>query len=272
MQKINFHKIVGSGNDFIIVELNGGKSAQLRKLAIAACNRKYGLGADGLLVLERTPKADIRMRVFNADGSEAGMCGNGARCTAFYVAQKRHARGAVNVSIQTRSGLVQACVKGEGVKIKLTQPKNLKVNIPLEIESRVVNVNFIDTGVPHVVVFVEGLDKINVDYLGRLIRYHKEFAPHGANVNFVEVQGKNSIRVRTYERGVEAETLACGTGSVASSLVAANYFRSKTSSAITVKVASGELLNVYFEKTGEGFKNVWLAGPVRLVGKGVYYV
>lgn len=272
MQKIHFQKIVGSGNDFLVTELNGKKGSQLKSLAIAACNRKYGLGADGLLVLERASQADIRMRIFNADGTEAEMCGNGARCTAFYMAQKRKARGTARVTILTKSGLVNSWVRGLDVGICLTPPRGLKVNIPLEIESRVINVNYIDTGVPHVVVFVEGLDKINVDYLGRLIRLHKKFAPRGTNVNFVEVQGKNSIRVRTYERGVEAETLACGTGSVASSLIFASCLCSETSRSISVEVASGETLKVNFEKIGNGFQNVWLTGRVCLIGKGEYYV
>jgi diaminopimelate epimerase len=272
MQKLNFQKIVGSGNDFLVAELNGKKNSWLKNLAVKVCNRKYGFGADGLLVLERTGKADIRMRIFNADGTEAEMCGNGARCTAFYMAQKRKARGTACVSILTRSGLVDSWVKGTEVGIRLTPPRGLRVNVPLKIESRVMHVNYIDTGVPHVVVFVEGLDKINVDYLGRLIRYHKEFAPRGTNVNFVEVQGRNAIRVRTYERGVEAETLACGTGSVASSLITACYSGLETACSITVEVASGEKLKCNFEMAGNGFKNVWLAGPVRFVGKGEYYV
>lgn len=272
MQKVGFEKIVGSGNDFLVIEMNNAKSAWLKKLAIAACHRKYGFGADGVLVLERCPQADVRMRIFNADGSEAEMCGNGARCTAFYVAGRKKSSGMKRVSIQTRSGRVESWVKGFNVGIQLTRPKSLACAIPIKVGQRALKVNFIDTGVPHTVIFVEGLDRINVDSLGRAVRYHKRFAPRGTNVNFVEVLGKDSIRVRTYERGVEAETLACGTGSVASSLVAARCFGIGPAGVIKVQVESGETLEVRFEDTAEGFKNVWLAGPVRLVGKGEYYV
>ncbi len=272
MQKVNFEKIVGSGNDFLIVEMNNAKDAWLKELTKAACHRKYGFGADGILVLERVSGADVRMRIFNADGSEAEMCGNGARCTAFYVAQRKKTAGMKRVSIQTRSGRVESWVRGFDVGIQLTRPKSLACAIPLKIGQRQIKVNFIDTGVPHTVIFVEGLDKMDVDSLGRAVRFHKRFAPRGTNVNFVEVQGHDSIRVRTYERGVEAETLACGTGSVASSLVAARCFGTGPAGIIKVQVASGETLTVRFEDTAEGFKNVWLAGPVRLVGKGEYYV
>ena len=207
MRKIKFTKMVASGNDFIITEVRN-----LSELARQICDRKYGIGADGLLQLEKSKKSDIRMRIFNADGSEAEMCGNGARCAALYLGKKK-------VSLETKAGIIKSEVNKDNVKIKLTEPKSIKLDIPIKLGSRILKANFADTGVPHAVIFVEGLERIDVTGLGRAIRYHKQFSPKGANVNFVEIISKDLIKIRTYERGVEDETLACGTGSVASAII-----------------------------------------------------
>ncbi|MFA5287701.1 MAG: diaminopimelate epimerase, partial [Candidatus Omnitrophota bacterium] len=210
MKKIKFTKMVASGNDFVVVE-NNELSAK------SVCDRKFGIGADGLLVLGKSRSADIKMRIFNADGSEAEMCGNGARCTAFFAVHQLAC--SKKVSIETKAGIIKAEVNKDIVRIKLTEPKGLNLDIPIKINGRLLRVNFINTGVPHAVIFVSGIDKIDVDNIGRAVRYHKRFSPAGTNVNFVEVLGKDAIRIRTYERGVEGETLACGTGSTAAALV-----------------------------------------------------
>ena len=168
--------------------------------------------ADGMLILEKSKKADLSMRIFNADGSEAKMCGNGARCAALLSGKK-------SVSLSTGAGIINANVMGSCAKIQITEPKNIKLDIPLKINSRLIKVNFIDTGVPHVVVFVNGIEKIDVDNIGQSIRNHVKFSPAGTNVNFVQILGRNLIQIRTYERGVEGETLACGTGSTASAVI-----------------------------------------------------
>ncbi|MDP1852718.1 MAG: diaminopimelate epimerase [Candidatus Omnitrophota bacterium] len=277
MEKINFTKMVASGNDFVITELRT-KNLELRDLAKKVCNRKYGVGADGLLLLEKTKTADIKMRIFNADGSHAQMCGNGARCAALYSArntlsgtgQKPVTSNQKKIKIETRAGIIESEVNGANVRIKLTSPKDVKLDVPIKIKGRLIKVNFINTGVPHTVIFVEGLDKIDVADIGREIRQHKEFKPGGTNVNFVQILNDDSIKVRTYERGVEDETLACGTGSVASALIAAMRYAPCAMRKINVRTQGGEVLKVYFDTVGNSFKNVCLEGKAKIVFKGEY--
>jgi diaminopimelate epimerase len=269
MSAIRFTKMVASGNDFVVIDGHQSPVASRQLLARKICDRKYGAGADGLLVLEKSKKAGAKMRIFNADGSEAEMCGNGARCAALYVSCVMCHVSCV--SIETKAGIIQAQLKGDNVKIKLTEPAHIKLNIPIKLNSRALKVNFINTGVPHAVIFVQGLQELDVFGLGRIIRYHRKFSPAGTNVNFAEVLNNNSLRVRTYERGVEDETLACGTGSVASALLTA-YSLQLTANKINVHTQGGEILKVYFKKDGDKFRDVWLEGKARIVYKGVYNV
>lgn len=265
MKSINFTKMVASGNDFVAVDCGRRFTTyELRHLARSICDRKFGAGADGLLLLEKSKVADIKMRIFNPDGSEAAMCGNGARCAALYC------RKSGPVNIETRAGVIQSEVRADSVRIKLTPPQGIKLNMPLKINKRALKVNFINTGVPHAVIFVEGLDKIDVANLGLRIRYHKCFAPAGANVDFVEVLNNDSIKIRTYERGVEDETLACGTGGAAAALIFA--LKSGCAGCINVHTKSGEILKVSFKKMKNNFKDVWLEGKAKIVYQGVYYV
>ncbi len=274
MKRIEFTKMVASGNDFIVcstqakrkawcASVRGWPVSRLKSLARNICDRKFGVGADGLLVLESSKGADIGMRIFNADGSEAQMCGNGARCVALHVNRPV-------LKIQTDSGVIQAQVSGDSVRVRLTEPRGIKLDMPVRLNQRVLRANFINTGVPHAVIFVEGLDKMDVARLGRPIRFHKAFSPQGVNVDFVEVVGESSLRVRTYERGVEDETLSCGTGSVASALVYA--MRYSLSSKIDVHTKSGEVLKIYFDREDNRFSNIWLEGKVRIICQGVYNV
>jgi len=281
MPKINFTKMVASGNDFVIIERSPQSiinSPQI--LARRICDRKFGVGADGLLLLGKSKIADVKMRIFNPDGSEAEMCGNGARCSALYVGRR-------NTGIETKAGIIQSQLERNNVKIKLTNPLNLKLDIPIKINKRNLKANFIDIGVPHAVIFVEGLNDIHVSDIGRAIRNHKRFAPRGTNVDFVEVLGKDLIGIRTYERGVEDETLACGTGSVASSLIFA--LKTETGNKINVHTKSQEILKVYFDRIDNkftpletigrrqkaivsltGFTDVWLEGKAKIVYKGCW--
>ncbi|MBI4707861.1 MAG: diaminopimelate epimerase [Candidatus Omnitrophica bacterium] len=285
MRKIKFTKMVASGNDFIVIRKSENLSVSLRGFAKKACDRKYGIGADGLLVVDKSKVADARMRIFNADGSEAEMCGNGARCFAYFLSAVRRPQ-AVSLGIETKAGIINAQVNKDNIRINLTDPKDIKLDIPIVVNGRKIKTNFINTGVPHAVIFVEGLEKIDVNNLGREIRYHKQFSPAGTNVDFVEALDKNSIRIRTYERGVEDETLACGTGSVAASLIfslIAKDRRSQSSPAfhsgqatgdeiINVHTQGGEILKVYFDRVGNEFSNVWLEGEAKIVYQGEYYV
>jgi diaminopimelate epimerase len=274
MKKIRFTKMVGSGNDFVVIERSPQSTVHSPQiLAREMCDRKFGLGADGLLLLEKSRRADCRMRIINADGSEAEMCGNGARCVALWLAGRRKACCA-KVTIETRAGIINSEVSEDTAKIKLTAARGLRLDIPVIVAGRRVKVNFVNTGVPHTVIFVNGLDAIDVGMLGKMIRFHRAFAPAGTNVDFVEVAGKEKIHVRTYERGVEDETLACGTGAVASAVIfaARSVPAGSGSYAISVGTRSGETLKVYFEKIEDQFTDIWLEGKARIVGEGVYYV
>lgn len=285
MQKIKFTKMVASGNDFVVVE-KGHKSAVRSQefFAIKVCDRKFGIGADGLLVLEKSRTADIRMRIFNADGSEAEMCGNGARCVALYISKMQNPEQKTEnkINIETKAGNIKSELKADNIKIRLTDPKDIKLDIPLKINNRLLKVNFVNTGVPHTVIFVEGLDKIDVVNWGRGIRYHKKFQPAGTNVDFVEVLNNNRIKIRTYERGVEEETLACGTGAAASSIIlkiknhslSVKQEKSKITKQckIDVETKSKEVLKVYFNNDNSGVGDVWLEGKAEIVYTGLYYV
>ncbi|MCX5702143.1 MAG: diaminopimelate epimerase [Candidatus Omnitrophica bacterium] len=277
MNKIAFTKMVASGNDFVVIEAGlQATRCKLQVLAKSICDRKYGVGADGLLILEKSKVADIRMRIFNADGSEAQMCGNGARCTALFI-NTRHktpacpaGRQDTRHKIETRAGIIDSCVNGDNVSIKLTDPEDIKLDIPIKIGNRYLKINFIDTGVPHAVIFVEGLDKIDVFNLGRQIRYHKTFSPKGTNVDFVEVLSDKFIKIRTYERGVEDETLSCGTGMVAAALITGSRLQATGYNNIKVHTQGRETLEVSFEKDSGNFENVWLRGKVCIAFKGQF--
>jgi diaminopimelate epimerase len=265
MGKIKFTKAVATGNDFIIVESrNLGAGKYFSGLAKKLCDRKYGIGSDGLLIIEPSKKCDFKMRIFNPDGSEAEMCGNGSRCIALYAATNKIA-GKI-MTIDTIAGILNATVTGDIIKVKLTDPKDIKWNFCLMIDKCPYKLNFVDTGVPHTVHFVDDLDKIDVKNLGSHIRNHGEFSPEGTNADFVQLSGKGSIKVRTYERGVEDETLACGTGAVASAIISAEI--EKMQSPITVETRSGEKLKVYFKMIDGNFKDVYLEGRSKLVYKG----
>jgi diaminopimelate epimerase len=274
-KKIYFTKMVASGNDFVIVEQR--KYNSIRKpgpFAVEICDKKYGVGADGLLILEKSRKADIRMRIFNPDGSEPQMCGNGIRCAALYSVRRKKQETRGKIKIETKVGLIEAIV-GENkaeVKVRMTEPKGIRLDLPIKIAKRGINANFINTGVPHVVIFVEGIDKIDVVDIGRQIRFYKIFQPAGTNVDFVQIIDDNNVKLRTYERGVEDETLACGTGAVASALIYATGNGQQATRIINVYTKGGEILRVEFNKINDKFKNIWLEGKARIVYTGVYYV
>ena len=275
MKKITFVKMVASGNDFVVVDHRFSQKpalgSSLKSLARKICDRRQGVGSDGLLVIESIRGADARMRIINSDGSEAEMCGNGARCAALFLARHtpKHSKKKL-FKIQTQAGIIQAEVSRDKIKVGLTAPKEIKEDLSVRIAGRMMRVNFINTGVPHVVVFGEGLDKIDVKSIGRQLRYHKRFMPRGTNADFVEVKSGDSIAIRTYERGVEDETLACGTGSVAGALIFA--LKSGCKGHVRVQTRSGQVLKVYFDRIRDKIRNVWLEGEARIVYKGVYNV
>lgn len=263
MKTISFVKYAAAGNDFIVTDNRGGFVKNGASAAKKLCDRKFGVGADGLLLLESSRKADVRMRIFNPDGSQADMCGNGVRCLAHFAVDLGAAES--RLLIETGAGLIHADVRGMTVKAKLTEPKDLRADVDVRINGKTERVQFINTGVPHAVIVEPALEKADVSGRGRAVRYHQAFAPYGTNVNFVRV-GLKQIEVRTYERGVEGETLACGTGSTASALVAARMKGLR--SPVNVKTTGGEMLKVYFRRNGENFEEVYLEGPVKKIFEG----
>jgi diaminopimelate epimerase len=277
---IPFVKMVAAGNDFLIVD---ARARALRRrpwkaISRALCDRHQGIGADGLLVLEPSARADVRMRVFNPDGSEADMCGNGARCVAVYL--KRDGRwrmedGRKPVTIDTNAGLLSATVRGERVAMRMADPTDLRKPVSLRIRGEEVRVTPLNTGVPHIVVPVRQLDRLAVPELGRALRFHRAFSPDGTNVDFVQPSADGRLRVRTYERGVEAETLACGTGVAASAVAyvldngAAGHGERHR---VAVETRSGEAMAVSFTvvKAGRGVAvtDLVLEGRARRICEG----
>jgi len=267
MRKMVFTKMVGAGNDFVLVDFKGaGQGLGVNgALARRLCERKTGIGADGVLFLEKSKAVDFKMRVFNADGSEAEMCGNGLRCAVLFKGIKGKAK------VETMAGIYEGEITSKNrVKVKMEEPAGLRLNFPIDINGRDIKANFINTGVPHTVILVEGLDKIDLISLGSQIRHHDEFKPKGTNVNFVEVLDGNNIKIRTYERGVEGETLACGTGSVASAVVSAFSCQLEAVS-LKLKInvhTRGGILKVEFQKIVNKIKNVYLEGEAKKVFTG----
>lgn len=269
MKSLTFTKMQASGNDFVVIENSPQSTVHGPQiLAKKICDRKYGVGADGVLLLEKSTKADVRMRIFNADGTEAEMCGNGARCCALFVSKRKKKN---NLSIETKAGLLEAQIKGEDVKLKMTDPLDLKLDMRIHVGGKEYEVDYLNTGVPHAVIEVDDIEHIPVKKIGRLIRHHDVFKPAGTNVDFIKMEEKDRILVRTYERGVEDETLACGTGSVAAAIITTlNHARRSGSAAHKVycQTQSGEVLSVYFRLLRKKIIDVWLEGKASVVFEG----
>ena len=266
MDQIPFFKMSGSGNDFILIDNRekvveeNGLSDRIKKV----CRRQMSVGADGFILVENSDNVDFKWRFFNSDGSLAEMCGNGARCAARFAFLNGIA--GKEMAFETDAGIVRASVSGRDVKIKMPEPKDIKTDYIIELEKGSLSVNSVNTGVPHVVVMVDKLDRVDVVKQGREIRYCKSFAPAGTNVNFMSLQNDGSIAIRTYERGVEDETLACGTGSVAGAVIMA--YKEKINSPVKVRTKSGAFLNIFFNKNNSDFSEVYLEGDSRVIYSG----
>lgn len=261
-----FWKMHGAGNDFVLFDdRTNWFPVSDSELIARLAKRRTGVGSEGVILIQRSQKADFRMRFFNPDGREMGMCGNGARC----VAQLAHEIGAAPASemtIETQSGILHAERRGREICLSMPRAKAWRLDQTLKIEERVIAYNFVNTGVEHVVVESPHLEDIDLFKIGRAIRYHHTFAPEGSNVNFVEIVDTQRLKVRTYERGVEDETLACGTGVVASALVAAKQGWAKLP--LEVECAGGAILQVEARLTPNGACGITLTGPATYVFKG----
>jgi diaminopimelate epimerase len=252
-----FFKYQGAGNDFIMIDNRDKKFDSLNEVLIESlCHRRFGVGSDGLILLENADDYDFRMVYFNSDGREASMCGNGGRCIVAFA--RKLGLIDLRASFIASDGIHEAIID-ENKLVDLHMIDVTEIN-PL------IDGYFLNTGVPHLVHFVEDLHIIDVDIEGRQLRYDARFQPAGTNVDFVKKDG-NHLTVYTYERGVEAETLACGTGIVASALSAA-YKAGIESGEYQITAKGGEL-RVKFEKQNGYFINIWLKGPAELVYCGV---
>lgn len=267
---LHFYKMNGAGNDFIVVD-NRALDLNLDQDTIAAlCDRHRGIGADGLLAVEPAEQdADYKFRYYNADGGEAEMCGNGARCFGRFTAHLGD-EVAERVTFETIAGKLAAEMAGDDVRIAMSVPKDLRMDTGVTVAGLAAPLHFINTGVPHAVAFIGGgaeFEEFDVFTTGRAIRHHEAFAPAGTNANFATVLAPGHIAIRTYERGVEDETLACGTGMVACALT--HHLLTGAPSPVKVDVAGGDTLEIGFVKTADGlFSNVTLTGPADFVFEG----
>ena len=266
---LRFTKMNGAGNDFVMLDNRKGELHLAPQQIVRICDRHRGVGADGVLVLEEAANgADFRMRYYNADGGEAEMCGNGARCFARFAQQTADAKA--NLSFETPAGVISAKVDGELVCLQMSEPTDLRLEIEISTKDQNLRGHFINSGVPHVVIPVEDIENVDVRKTGSAIRHHKLFSPKGANANFLEKRSRRRIAIRTYERGVEDETLACGTGVVASALIFATT--ENVDGPIGVLVRGGSELTVGFKRNGDHFTNVTLTGPAEFVFEGTIEV
>jgi diaminopimelate epimerase len=270
---LSFTKMTGTGNDFILMDNRAAKVPQevMPLLAEAVCKRGRSVGADGLILLspsarvdDKLGKVDFLWDFFNTDGSSAEMCGNGGRCAARFALDKGLA--GPEMVFDTLAGPIRAWVEGSVVKLEMVPPFGAYRDLELDAAGKAVCFDGVNTGVPHAVVPVKDLEAAPVVEVGREIRFHQHFAPAGTNVNFARPH-EGELWVRTYERGVEDETLACGTGAVAAALMAGA--KGELEPPVTVRVRSGEKLIVHFDLSGDGFSEVFLEGPASYVYEGV---
>ncbi len=266
MKNLSFFKMCGSGNDFIIIDNRNHvvEEPDLPAFIAAVCRRKMSVGADGFILIEDSDTVDFKWRFYNSDGSIGEMCGNGARCAARFA----YVTGIAgkNMKFETLAGVIAARIIKDRVKIRMTDPAMARLDQSLEIDGGTVVFNSINTGVPHVVTAVEDADKTDVVRLGRLIRRHPVFEPEGTNVNFISSREPGTYEIRTYERGVEDETLACGTGAVAGALIMA--IKSRATSPVKIITRSKCCLTVYFKEKNDIFYDVFLEGDARIISTG----
>ena len=256
--KLRFWKLSGAGNDFVLLE--GRSTAAGPALAKRLCDRRRSIGADGLLLVRRGP---LTADYFNADGSRA-FCANGTRCAAWWA--RRRGWAGLRLTLKTDGGQVPAEIVGtERVRIGMPLPSKLRWNLRLKAVGKAWLVHAVTIGVPHAVVETRGLDRVPVFDVGRALRHHPAFGKAGANVNFVERAG-TGLRVRTYERGVEDETLACGTGAVASAFWA--HTMRGAQGPIRILTRGGDSLSAGFESNGDRLERAWLEGPAKITFEG----
>lgn len=267
MDRIPFFKMSGSGNDFILIDNRDGIMDEdiLPELVVKVCARGMSAGADGLILIEGSEWANFKWRFFNADASIAEMCGNGARCAARFAFLNSIAGR--KMTFETEAGIILAEVVGRRARVQMPDPADWVLQREIELDGSMINVSSLQIGVPHVVVVSGDMDDAAVADTGRKIRFHSAFAPRGTNVNFVCKDADGAIHNRTYERGVEGETLACGTGSISAALVMAET--EGFTSPVRIYTKTGAHLIIHFEKTDAGeYHNLFLEGDARVIYTG----
>ena len=270
MKNISFTKMSGAGNDFILID--GGDNPEFlpsEKMIQKLCDRHNGIGADGLILISSSEQYDFIMNYYNADGSTGSLCGNGARCAIKFASDTKRIKDKSAKFLSNNLEYSGEILEDGTIRFNLNPPYELRKNIQLKAAEKDITAHFINTGSPHVVIMVEDLDKIPVETIGKEIRYLTEFAPGGTNVNFVKIVNKE-IHIRTYERGVEGETLACGTGSVAAAIIC--YITDGIKPPVTILPGSKDKLFVNFNVRNDEFSNVSLTGPVTEVYKGQFEI
>lgn len=270
--KLEFVKMDGAANDFIMVDNRSGAIRLSRDVVAHLCDRRRGVGGDGLILIEPAPEHDFFMHYYNADGGEEVMCGNGARCAAHFAASLglgRKAAGEAAIHFMTGSGAIDARVAGERVSMSMMNARAMRRDLPVVVAPRKSAVHFMIVGTRHAVVPMDDVTQLTADEVfqfGRSLRYDPAFAPEGANVNFASLASDGRMHLRTYEKGVEAETLACGTGSVASAVIYAHD--GLVHSPVRVVQHSGDELIISFDPSPDGAVNVRMDGPARVSFRG----
>ncbi len=269
---VPFVKMTGSGNNFVLVdnrqELVGPDG--LAAWARAVCHPTQGVGADGLILLQQDPQheVDFAWRFFNKDGSEPEMCGNGSRCAVRYAVEQGLAGR--ETAFRTRAGVIRGWLLDNGeVRVQLTDPVGYQAQVNVDLAGETHHAAVINTGVPHAVIEVPDTEAVDVRRRGRAIRHHPVFGPRGTNVNFVQVLGAGELIIRTYERGVEDETMACGTGCVAAGITMT--LAGRTTQPVRLHTRGGEVLTVDFARDGAVVTRATLQGPVRYVAEGTIH-
>lgn len=265
--KLKFTKMHGAGNDFVMIDdRQGDVPWQDHFLMAALASRRTGIGSEGIILIQPSENSDFRMRFLNPDGTEVELCGNGARCAAAFA----HSIGAAgkNMTMETLCGVIDAKICGDNGMVRLWMPEASKkrYNLTVDVDGQAVTGFFINTGVPHFVVPVEDIGAVDVATLGLKLRQHQEFAPEGTNVSFAALRPPDQITLRTYERGVEAESGACGTGAVASAVVAVETAGMRLP--VRVRTSVGFELLVDGDWRCNKCTGLTLTGPTKVVFKG----
>jgi diaminopimelate epimerase len=273
MEKIIFTKMSGAGNDFIVIDKNRISSLHINKEFIQKiCDRRNGIGADGLITIEDSVTHNFIMNYYNADGSTGSLCANGARCAILFASESGRLTGNTAKFISNEVEYKGEIISNSEIKFYLNPPKKIKYNFKIKAGGKLLNAHFADTGSPHIVIDINesenlltSLDKVPVEALGREIRHLPEFSPGGTNVNFIDVNN-GVVKIRTYERGVETETFACGTGSVAAALIC--HITKKLSVPVQIIPKSNEKLFVNFDVENSKVRNLSLTGPAKVIFTG----